>query len=182
VADLLKALPAVLKHEGGWVHDLNDPGGETYRGISRRYFPRWHGWDLIDGQRKAGPIDDDLLEPHVQHFYRTEFWNRFQGDRIRHQALADELLDQAVNLGVHRAVDHLQRALNVLNNQGKRWPDMLRDGKLGPATLAAIDGAISYGLAAPLLTAVRCQQGAYYLERMEARPVNEKYVGWFARV
>lgn len=180
MAELTKALPGLLKHEGGWVHDLNDPGGETYCGISRRYFPRWHGWDLIDGQRPN--LRDDLLAPHVAHFYRLEFWNRFQGDLIRHQSLAEELLDQSVNLGVHRAVDHLQRALNALNNQGARWPDMDRDGKLGPKTLAAIDAAITYGLAAHLVTAMKSQQGVYYLERMEARPVMERFVGWFARV
>lgn len=182
MADLAKALPPVLALEGGFVDDPADAGGMTYRGISRRYFPRWHGWDLIDGQRKSGPIDDQLLEVHVRQFYRVEFWDRFQGDRIRDQALADELLDQAVNLGVHRAVEHLQRALNCLNAQGTRWPDMERDGKLGPATLAAIDGAISYGLGRHLLTAIRSQQGCYYLERMEARPVNERFHGWFGRV
>lgn len=184
MADLAKALPLVLKHEGGYVHDPADPGGETYFGISRRYFPGWHGWDLVDGQRRsAGAVNDALLEPHVRQFYRLNFWNRLQGDRIPDQALADELLEQAVNLGVGRAVEHLQRALNCLNNQGARWPDMVRDGKLGPGTLAAVEACRTSGYLQPLMAALKGQQAVYYLERMEARGANERFAGgWLGRV
>ena len=184
MADLAKALPLVLRHEGGWVHDLQDPGGETYRGISRRYFPGWPGWPLLDAQRRIdGRPNDASLAPMVAGFYRANFWDRFQGDRIPDQALADELLDQAVNLGVHRAVDHLQRALNALNNEGKRWPDMVRDGKLGPGTLAAIDACRTYGYLPALMAALKGQQAVYYLERMEARGANERFAGgWLGRV
>ena len=30
--------------EGGYVNDKDDAGGETYRGISRKYNPTWQGW------------------------------------------------------------------------------------------------------------------------------------------
>jgi lysozyme family protein len=30
------AVELILKHEGGWVKDENDPGGETNFGISKR--------------------------------------------------------------------------------------------------------------------------------------------------
>ena len=183
MADLVTALAPVLDLEGGFVNDPDDPGGMTYRGIARRYFPDWTGWSVITAQRQAGgQINDRILDDLVGRFYRVNFWDRFQGDQIKDQALADELLDQAVNLGVHRAVEHLQRALNALNDQGARWPDMARDGKLGPKTLAAIEAARTYGIARHLVTAIKSQQGVYYLERMEARAINEKYVGWFARV
>lgn len=183
MADLNLALPPVLAYEGGYVNDPADPGGETYMGISRRYHPNSGVWPIIDADRKDGrPINDAFLFGLVLSFYRLQFWDRFQGNAIPDQALADELLDQAVNLGVSRAVEHLQRALNALNSQAKRWPDLDRDGKLGPATLRAIESARTYGLLPHLLTALKCQQGCYYLERMEARPVNEKYAGWFARV
>lgn len=183
MADFQPALESVLKYEGGYSTDPDDPGGETYRGISRRYHPDWIGWrDIAVANITHKPIDDRALDGAVEGFYRTMYWDRFQGDRIPDQALADELMDQAVNLGVTRAVDHLQRALNALNNQQRRWPDMDRDGKLGPVTLKAIESARTYGLLPHLLTAIRCQQGCYYLERMEARPANEKYTGWFGRV
>lgn len=185
MADLSKALLGLLDIEGRYVNDPDDAGGETYCGISRRYHPSWGGWPIIDAMRKHGPINDNLLVGPgglVEAFYRSQFWDRFQGDRIQSQALADELLDQAANLGVHRAIDHLQRALNALNNQQTRWPDLLRDGECGPKTVSAIESAHGHGLIPHLLTAIKAQQGCYYLERMEARPVNEKYTGWFARV
>lgn len=34
--------------EGGYVNDKDDAGGETYRGISRKYNPTWQGWTMID--------------------------------------------------------------------------------------------------------------------------------------
>jgi len=35
----LKAVEMVLAHEGGYVNDPNDPGGETKYGISKRSYP-----------------------------------------------------------------------------------------------------------------------------------------------
>ncbi|KKK60142.1 hypothetical protein LCGC14_3027340, partial [marine sediment metagenome] len=39
MASFEKAIPIVLKHEGGYVHDKLDPGGETNFGISKRAYP-----------------------------------------------------------------------------------------------------------------------------------------------
>jgi lysozyme family protein len=183
MADLAKALPALLKHEGGYVDDPDDAGQATYRGIARRYHPSWGGWEIIDAWRRAGsPIVDTILYGLVERFYRIEFWDRFQGDKIQSQAVADWLLNFAVHAGVHRAVETLQRALNVLNNQGRLWPDMIRDGKLGPATLRALLAAFVAFRGDELVTVLKGLQVAYYVERMEQRAVNEKYAGWFDRV
>lgn len=38
--------------EGGYVNDKDDAGGETYRGISRKYNPTWQGWNMIDQYKK----------------------------------------------------------------------------------------------------------------------------------
>lgn len=183
MADFGEALLPVLAHEGGYVHDPADAGGETYRGISRRYHPDWTGWAVIDASRRAGQgIPDGILQDLVARHYRIHYWDRFQGDRIQDQGVAGELMDQAVHLGVHRAVSHLQRALNACNDQGRRWADMGVDGELGPRTLAALEAATARGLARTLAVAMNCQQGVYYLERMEARPANERFLGWFQRV
>ena len=34
-----KAIEVILKHEGGYVDDPVDPGGETNMGISRKAYP-----------------------------------------------------------------------------------------------------------------------------------------------
>lgn len=50
--------------------------------------------------------------------------------------MAEELLDIGVNFGIGFAKPLLQRALNLLNNQGKGgWPDLVIDGIYGPVTL-----------------------------------------------
>lgn len=58
------------------------------------------------------------------------------------QTLADELFEQAVNLGRGGAVRSLQRLCNALNydKSGKRalFPDLAEDGALGNKTLSAM--------------------------------------------
>ena len=48
MADFNKAYKATMGHEGGYVDDPADKGGETYKGIARRYNPGWGGWKQID--------------------------------------------------------------------------------------------------------------------------------------
>lgn len=184
MANLSKALPHLLAVEGGHVDDPADPGGETYAGISRRYHPSWPGWVIIDAEvKKRGQITSTAaLRGLIEAFYRAQFWDRLQGDLIPYQALADELLDQSVNLGVHRAVTHLQGALNAGNVGGSKYPDVEPDGKLGPATLDAMRAALKIGRGPMLVVAIKCQQGCYYLQRMQARPENESFIGWFSRI
>lgn len=178
-----EALKHTLRHEGGYVDDPSDAGGETYRGISRRYHPRWHGWDLIDGQRKSvGTIDDVLLEPHVAHFYRQNYWDRFQGDRLPTGRISVYVMLIAVHLGVHRAVEFVQRALNVLNLNGKSWNDVPVDGQCGNMTTEALFECLLRGRDTMLERLLVAQHAFYCMERMEQRPVNEKYVGWFNRM
>ena len=49
-------------NEGGWVNDPNDIGGETYRGISRKFNPKWNGWSVIDEMKKKGLIKKNYTD------------------------------------------------------------------------------------------------------------------------
>jgi lysozyme family protein len=44
MAEFNPALEKVLSHEGGYVVDPNDPGGETYKGVARKIHSKWDGW------------------------------------------------------------------------------------------------------------------------------------------
>lgn len=88
------AFENVLSHtlgfEGGYANDPADRGGETFRGISRKSWPNWPGWALIDQVKAAGLVsasaidrrfaDDAEMEKMVTDFYRDEFWKPFGGD------------------------------------------------------------------------------------------------------
>ncbi len=184
------SLPVVLRHEGGYVFDADDPGGETYRGISRRFHPRWPGWVRVDMAKKKGKrglekrlAADEVLQAEVAAFYRTQFWDRLWGDRIPDQALADELFDTAVNMGVHRAVIFLQRALNLLNRNQRDFPDLLEDGLFGPKTLFTLSRCLSRGDGPYVLKLCNLLQGEHYLEVTERNPSQEKFLrGWLSRV
>lgn len=183
-------LPHVLQAEGIYSFDPDDAGGETYRGISRRYHPSWPGWVEIDRLKKSGGVaairkawdENALLRALVADFYREQFWERFQGDRLPHDVAA-EVFDTAVNTGVHRAVIWLQRAWNLLNRNGADYRDIVEDGQMGPGTLAALNAYLKKDNTAPLLKVMNILQGAHYLEYMKKSPAQEKYArGWLNRV
>jgi hypothetical protein len=48
MSEFQPALQKVLAHEGGYVNDPDDPGGETYKGIARNMHSKWGGWVYID--------------------------------------------------------------------------------------------------------------------------------------
>lgn len=73
-----------------------DYGRQTYAGISRRFWPGWRGWELVD----AG---ESVPEPLVQVFYRENFWDVVEGDAIAHQPTAETIFDWAVQRGVYQA-------------------------------------------------------------------------------
>lgn len=52
MANFKIALDKVLSREGGYINDPDDKGGETYKGISRKYNPDWKGWRIIDNTKK----------------------------------------------------------------------------------------------------------------------------------
>ena len=93
MADFNIAVELVLKHEGGYVDDPNDPGGETNFGISKRAHP-----DL--------DIKNLTREQAVE-IYEKEYWNPIYG-QLNFQELANQLLDFGVNAGTHTAVTLLQ--------------------------------------------------------------------------
>ncbi len=108
----LDLVDRVLSHEGGYVNDPNDPGGETKWGISKRSYPHLNIKDLTRQDAIA--------------IYQRDFWQRVQGDKLP-VPLVFQALDAAVNHGIGNAVRWMQRAAGVAD-----------DGVIGPVTLAAV--------------------------------------------
>jgi lysozyme family protein len=162
---------------GGYTNDPDDRGGETIWGITAAV-ARAFGY--------AGPM---IAMPRATAVtvYRERFWMAPHLDWVDAvpscSPLAAKLFDIGVNMGPATGIKYLQRALNVLNNQGKSWPDMgPPDGGLGKVTLAALRAfVVQRGQEGTqvLLGMVRAQQSVDYIQQAEANPSQESFeYGW----
>lgn len=184
-----RAFAKTMGHEGGYVSDPEDAGGETYRGISRVYNPTWQGWRVIDmwKEKNISTEERDIyLKDMVPAFYRAMYWDRFQGDRIASLAkeVAYELFDSAVNMGVHQAVKFLQVALNMQNRQGTTYPDIEVDGKMGPLTISTLQRYLTWqpgNRTENERILLNCMNGEQYIF-YKNNPQHERFRGWFSRV
>ena len=143
----------VLHHEGGYVNDPKDLGGETKYGITKRFYP---------------DIDiKNLTIEQAKEIYKKDYWDRNKVESLP-QNLWHIYFDMCVNMGKRTAVKVLQRAAV---NKGK---DIEVDGGLGPMTIGALKGVE--------LDRVRAFRVKYYVDLITARPEQEKfYLGWFRR-
>jgi len=122
MADFAPAYEAMIRNEGGYVlHDVpGDRGGQTYAGIARNMNPRWPGWALIDrGQ--------DVPAQLVREFYKFQYWDSIQGDRITSQVIAQTIFDFHVNAGA------------VARKLAQLVVGVTPDGAVGDKTLAALN-------------------------------------------
>jgi lysozyme family protein len=97
------AYPGIKRWEGGYASgafaaSINDPGGETYRGIARKFNPNWSGWKTIDGRKPISynKVFSDL-EPAVAAYYKSEFWDKLGLGGLKDQNSANIILDMVVN-------------------------------------------------------------------------------------
>lgn len=188
MAEFNAAYSRTMHNEGGYSNDPDDAGGETYRGISRVAHPDWPGWDRVDRYKVAEAFPrvldaDHALKGWIRDFYRDNYWVPVGCHLIEDQRLADFLFDYAVHAGTVVPVKHLQRALNALNNEGHKWPDLDVDGRIGPATRAALGLYPRWSMGPSLFKAMCGLRTVFYIEIVERREKNEKYLhGWLNRL
>lgn len=180
------------KHEGGYVNDPQDAGGETYRGVSRVYWSRWAGWEVIDHYKREHPKNihaatkamdsDHYLREQVHIFYKGNFWDRVRGDEVTDQDVANELFDTGVNMSVYRATLFLQKALNLLNGNGKRYSDIMEDGRFGNYTLGTLKKYLARYPRKKLLKLQNHFQERHYVDYALRNPSQERFMmGWLNR-
>jgi lysozyme family protein len=110
--DFDTAFEKLLGHEGGYVDNRADPGGETKYGISKRAYP-------------AEDIRNLTLE-RAKAIYLHDYWGPAGCDAMP-DGVRLQVFDMAVNAGVRAAIKALQKAA------GEHV-----DGVLGPLTLQAV--------------------------------------------
>ena len=144
----------VLEHEGGYVDDPTDAGGETKYGISKRAYP--------DEAIK------ELTIERAKELYKRDYWDRYRTadlpDRLRHI-----YVDMCINMGGGRAIKILQEACN-----SKNATKIDIDGGIGPATIKAASSVEPFRL--------RAYRVMFYAELVMKKPEQERFwVGWFRR-
>ncbi|WP_413176584.1 glycoside hydrolase family 108 protein, partial [Acinetobacter baumannii] len=129
----------------------------------------------------------DLPLDVAKAIYKKQYWTdpRFDQVNVISSLVAEELLDTGVNCGTGFAKPLLQRALNLLNNQGKAgWPDLTVDGIYGPATLNALKTYLAKrgkDGEKVLVRVLNIMQGQRYIEICERNPSQEQFFyGWIA--
>jgi lysozyme family protein len=172
VALVLGALFAV---EGGHVNDKHDAGGETNHGITKQI--------AVESGHTA-PMRD-LTKDQAARIYVSQYIDKpgFRPLLERDAAVGEELVDTGVNAGPGREARWLQETLNHLNNGGADYPDIVEDGRVGSATVAAFDSLrrrrgnpLACQLVVKLLDA---KQAAHYMRLGGRNGYGERYmVGW----
>jgi len=145
----------ILQHEGGYVNDPDDLGGETKYGITKRRYPELDIQNLTIDEAKEIYYDDFFLDMNLQY--------------IHNDLLALHVLDMGINAGRETAIKLLQEVLNGIPI----------DGVLGPVTCLAIESAMVTTNLVDAYKAKRIQR-YYYISTLRN---NAKFLkGWVNRV
>jgi lysozyme family protein len=154
----LKAFDYLMYHEGGYVNDAKDPGGETKYGISKRSYPN------LDIK--------NLTRDQARQIYFVDFWMKAKCESINDENIAVKLFDLAVHTGIPQAVKLIQRALRAAGTQ------VVEDGIIGPITLAAINKTEP----TDLLAALKSESAGYYRLIASTNPSQQSFIdGWLNR-
>lgn len=152
-----RALPLVLKHEGGYVDHPKDPGGATNKGVTLATFRRYVKADGTKADLRA------ITDKQVATVYYRHYWSAVNAQALP-AGLDYAVFDFAVNSGPTRAAQFLQRVLGVTV-----------DGRVGPQTIAAAEKAGTSTVIKAL-----CAARLAWLKRLKHWPTFGR--GWTRRV
>lgn len=120
--------------EGRYSNNPSDPGGETMWGVTRRTaLSVGYNGSMRDMPRASA------VAIYRKLYYENPGFNLI-GDVS--PVIAAELFDTGVNIGTSLPARWLQEWLNVLNDLGTLYSDIIVDGRIGPATVTALRGLI----------------------------------------
>lgn len=143
-----------VKLEGGYSNNPADKGGKTNYGITEKV-ARDNGYN------------DDMRSMGVSwafDIYKREYFMKPKFNEIYKYspAIAKELFDTGVNMGTGTAAKFLQESLNLLNYNGKLYPDMVVDGVIGNITLLALEKLLKHSNKAESVL-IKCLNGLQFM-------------------
>ena len=154
-------LERVLKHEGGFVHDLFDSGGITNMGVTKRVWEEFVGHPVSEADMRS------LTVEKVSKLYKQRYWDRVQADKLP-KGVDYVVFDFAINAGVGRAVKTLQSTVGSSP-----------DGVIGNQTLARVNAMDAKELVSQYSDA----RTDFYQGIVARKPDQARFIrGWLNRV
>ncbi|SFQ80869.1 Lysozyme family protein [Nitratireductor indicus] len=152
-----RALPLVLKHEGGWADNPKDPGGATMKGVTLATFRRYVKADATKADLRA------ISDEQVATVYYRHYWAAVNAQALP-SGIDYAVFDFAVNSGPARAAKYLQSIAGVSV-----------DGRVGPQTIEAVSAMD----AAKVINKL-CDARMSFLRKLKHWPTFGN--GWTSRV
>ena len=154
--DYVRCLIFTMSAEGSYSYRQADTGLQTYKGISRKWNPKWIGWTIVDKALEKYPelkipykkppasihkLNFELnvneeLEYIIYDFYYENYYKKVSADRIGGK-LAVVLFDMAVLSGYKRSGKSLQKCLNIHFKT-----NLVVDSQVGSGTIRALNEVI----------------------------------------
>ena len=152
----VRCLLFTMNAEGSYSYREADTGGMTYKGISRKWNPKWVGWNIVDKALEKYPelkipykkppasihklnfvlnVNEEL-EYLVYDFYYENYYTKC-GAWNTGGKLAIVLFDMAVISGTRRASKTLQKTLNLHFKTS-----LVVDSQVGSGTLKVLTEVI----------------------------------------
>ena len=151
----------LVKSEGGYVNNPLDPGGETNLGVTKKAWADYLCRPIAAGEMKA------LTKEMVKPFYKTEYWDKVQGDLLP-KGVDYLAFDFAVNAGVVQCSKFIQRACGATD-----------DGHIGPGTM----GKLATMRPWDVIDSVCELKRRFYKDIVERKPEQKVFLaGWLHRV
>ena len=157
------AFDELIGLEGGYVNDPADPGGETKWGISKRAFPQLS--------------IASLTREDAKQVYWKYYWNPMLLSQLEECSVAEELFEQAVNMGRRQASLNAQEACQLLGEK-----QVHADGMIGPITISALNSLADRWPDALLKTLNGLQFQHYRWLAQNSPELSKFFRGWLRRV
>jgi lysozyme family protein len=166
MAKIEKLAPFILKWEGGFSNDPDDAGGATMKGITLPVFSQYR-------KQKGLPVPTitdlkNISTAEWTDILRIYYWNPWQADLIRSQAVANLLVGWGWGSGVKTAIMQFQGLVGLV-----------KDGCVGEKTLSAINSANDAGL----FNRIWIARKDFFVSIVKNKPVQLKFLaGWMNRL